>query len=209
MMPAKASLEMPNNTLCRCAASTALIALFACSDRPAELAPEPGTPAAAPAAPSAPAAAPSVELPAIPAGAKVWFVEPANGAKLSGPLEGGKVSVPIKMGAEGISVKAAGAIEAGSGHHHVLIDTTPDPEGSVVSKDEQHLHFGQGQTAATLTLTPGEHTLQLQFADGIHRSYGPKLASTIKIDVAEGPAAAGAAKAAEPTAPVTADKHKH
>jgi hypothetical protein len=35
-------------------------------------------------------------------------------------------------------------------------------------------------------LAPGEHTLHLQLADGIHRSYGPKLENTIKLTVAEG-----------------------
>ena len=187
-------------------ASSALIALFACGEKPAEPA-APAAPPAAPAAAPTPAAPPpSIALPAIPAGAKVWFVEPADGAKVTGPLEAGKVSVPVKMGAEGIAVKPAVEVEAGSGHHHILVDTPPDPEGTVVGKDEQHLHFGKGQTDAVLTLAPGEHTLQLQFADGIHRSYGPKLAATIKVNVAEGPGAPGAAA---PAAPATTETHKH
>lgn len=35
-------------------------------------------------------------------------------------------------------------------------------------KDEAHLHDGQGQLEAELTLAPGAHTLCLQAADGNH-----------------------------------------
>lgn len=173
-------------------AATALALLIACGDKPAEPAPAPEEPPAPaePAAaevppPAAPAAAPSTELPAVPEGAKVSFVEPADGAKIEGPLEDGKVKVAIKMGAENIEVKPAGQIEPGSGHHHLLIDTELTPKGEVVAADEQHVHFGKGQTETEIMLSPGEHTLRLQFADGIHRSYGPDLSAEIKIEVAE------------------------
>ncbi|MET0384472.1 MAG: DUF4399 domain-containing protein [Polyangiales bacterium] len=158
---------------------------------------EPGTPSpsAAPATPPA-AHAPSTALPAIPEGARVFFVELEDGAKIQGPLVDGKVAVPVKLGAENIAVKPAGQIESGSGHHHIIVDTASDPEGTVVAQDAQHLHYGQGQTEATLQLTPGEHTLHLQFADGIHRSYGPKLQETRKLTVTEGLPNTPAAKAA-------------
>ena len=191
--------------------------LFACGEKPSEPAASPATeappqvPAAPPAVPAptpSAAPAPSTELPAIPQGAKVWFIEPADGAKVQGPLDNAKVSVAVKMGAENIQVKPAGQIEAGSGHHHILIDSEPEAAGTVVSKDEQHLHFGQGQTEATLSLTPGEHTLRLQFADGIHRSYGAALGATIKINVAEGAAVGAApAKTAEPATGKAAHAH--
>jgi hypothetical protein len=195
----------------------ASLALFACGEKPSEQAAPPAEPATA-APPAAPAAAPtpppSTELPPIPDGAKVSFTEPVNGAKIQGPLEDGKVAVAVKMNAEGITVKPAGQLEAGSGHHHIEIDVEPEPAGTVVPKDATHLHFGLGQTEAKLMLTPGEHTLHLQFADGIHRSYGPKLADTIKITVAEGksePALAAKAdkSTTEPEAHDKPSKHKH
>ena len=144
----------------------------------------------APAEPAAPAhaehahaAPPSVELPPVPAGAKVSFAEPADGAQVSGAATDGKVAVPVKMAAEGITVEPAGEVKAGSGHHHILIGGEPMAAGSVVPKDEKNLHFGGGQTETTLQLEPGEHTLVMQFADGIHRSYGPALSAAIKITV--------------------------
>ena len=184
------------------------LACGACSQKPNESAeaPPPTAPAepAAPAPSAAPAehqhadpAAATLEQPPVPAGAKVFFVEPADGAKLTGTLENGKVSVAVKMGAEGIAIKPAGAVEAGSGHHHVLIDVPAGvAQGAIVPKDEQHLHFGQAQTEASVTLTPGDHTLTLQLADGIHRSYGPTLGASIKVSVAAaGSVAAETAKA--------------
>ena len=44
---------------------------------------------------------------------------------------------------------------------------------------------------AEVELSPGEHTLTMQFADLAHRSYGEQLAATIKVTV-EGEAAAPA-----------------
>ena len=123
------------------------------------------------------------DLPAIPEGAKVFFVSPKVATQVEGPVVDGKVEVPVVMGAEGIAVEPAGVVKAGSGHHHVLIDLQPIPEGSVIIKDDSHIHFGGGQTEGVVPVTPGHHTLTLQFADGVHRSYGPALSSSITIEV--------------------------
>jgi len=122
-----------------------------------------------------------------PAGAKVLFVEPSDGATVTGPLVDGKVVVHVKMGVEGIEVRPAGEQIEGTGHHHIVVDGAGVPLGEVVPKDDTHLHFGKGQTEADIPLAPGPHTLTLQFADGAHLSYGPTLASTIKITVAPAP----------------------
>ena len=42
----------------------------------------------------------------------------------------------------------------------------------------------KGQTEAVLDLPPGDYKLTLQFADGLHRSYGKDLSATINIKVA-------------------------
>ncbi|MEO6962693.1 MAG: DUF4399 domain-containing protein, partial [Puia sp.] len=66
----------------------------------------------------------------------------------------------------------------------ILIDAEDSiASGVIVPKDSTHLHFGNAQKEATLTLAPGKHKLALQFADGIHRSYGSKLAATVTINV--------------------------
>ncbi|HET8934032.1 MAG TPA: DUF4399 domain-containing protein [Polyangiales bacterium] len=175
---------MLNKTLRISFTASTLALLLACGEKPSEPAPAPAEP---PAAPAAPVAAPSglPEIPPVPEGAKVSFVEPADGAKIEGPLVDGKVKVTIKMGAEKIVVKPAGAPEAGTGHHHLLVDTEATAKGDVVGQDEKHIHFGKGQTETELMLAPGEHSLKLQFADGLHRSYGPQLGAQITVTVAE------------------------
>jgi hypothetical protein len=182
---------MQTKTLRLSFAASSLALMLACGEKPSEPAPAEAVPAA-PAAPATPTtAAPAApapggfELPPIPAGAKVSFVDLKDGASIEGPAADGKVKVLVKMAAENILVKPAGQIEAGSGHHHLLIDTESSPKGVVVGQDPQHLHFGKGQTEAEVELTPGEHSLELQFADGIHRAYGPELSSKIKVTVVE------------------------
>ncbi len=116
-------------------------------------------------------------LPEIPAGAKVFFKNLKNGAVVKSPVK-------IEMGIEGLKLDTAGAIVSGSGHHHLLVDAGDSiPAGQVVPKDEHHLHFGKAQSTTDLVLMPGKHVLTLQFADGIHRSYGAKLANTITVEV--------------------------
>ena len=116
------------------------------------------------------------EMLKAPEGAMVSFLSPKNGAKVKSP-------VTLKFEAMGIKTVPAGTVEAGTGHHHVIVDAPPAAEGEVVLSDAQHLHFGKAQTEATIELKPGPHTLTLQFADGIHRAYGPRLSSTIQIEV--------------------------
>lgn len=106
----------------------------------------------------------------------VSFLSPTDGAKLKSPFT-------ARFSVQGLRVAPAGKIEPGTGHFHVLIDSAPVKEGEVVPTDANHLHFGKGQTEAPITLTPGKHTLTLQFADGAHRAYGPMLTKTITVEV--------------------------
>ena len=120
---------------------------------------------------------PVPELPAVPKSAKVVFANLKDGATVSSPLK-------IQMGTIAIRVDTAGPVVAGSGHHHLIIDG-PDSlaAGEMVPKDSIHLHFGKGQTETEIKLSPGKHKLTLQFADGLHRSYGSKLSATIMVNV--------------------------
>ncbi len=105
----------------------------------------------------------------------VYFEEPKNGAKVQSPFK-------VKFEVQGMTVKPAGKLERGTGHHHLLIDTDgPIKRGTIVPADEKHIHFGNGQTETELTLTPGRHKLTLQFADGTHASYGRKWSRSISV----------------------------
>lgn len=120
---------------------------------------------------------PVAALPAVPAGAKVYFKNLKDGETVKSPVK-------VEMGVEGMTLDTAGAIVPGTGHHHLLIDAGDSiPAGTVVPKDSTHLHFGKAQSSAEVKLAPGKHVLTLQFADGIHRSYGGKMAATINVNV--------------------------
>jgi hypothetical protein len=116
-------------------------------------------------------------VPEVPEGATVYFKNLKDGETVSSPVK-------VEMGAKAISVDSAGTVKPNSGHFHILIDAEDSiPTGEVVAKDSTHLHFGNAQQEASLTLPSGKHKLTLQFADGAHRSYGSKLATTVTINV--------------------------
>ena len=108
---------------------------------------------------------------------KVSFSEPKDGANVTGPVK-------VVMAVEGIAIKPAGEVVEGTGHHHILINKGFTAPGQVIPNDNTHRHFGKGQTETTLNLPPGTYKLTLQFADGLHRSYGEDLSATINFTVA-------------------------
>ncbi len=109
-------------------------------------------------------------------GSGVYFVNLKDGEKVQSPIF-------IEMGVKGMEVEPAGKIGEGKGHHHIIIDGSFIEKGKMVPKDETHLHFGKGQTSDTLKLSPGRHTLTLQFANGAHESYGKDWSKTITVNV--------------------------
>ena len=113
---------------------------------------------------------------AAPRGPEVYFVGLKDGSIL--PLH-----AKIKFGIRGMKLRPAGEDpeDKGSGHHHLIIDGGPIPEGTLVPADEKHIHFGKAQTETEVDLATGFHVLTLQLADGAHRSYGPRLAQSIQI----------------------------
>lgn len=109
---------------------------------------------------------------------KVYFTSPSDKAEVTSPVK-------LVFGVDGMSIRPAGQDieDRTSGHHHLIIDAEGIPAGTVVPMDKQHIHYGKGQTSATIELTPGQHTLRLQFADGAHLSYGPDMSSAITVTV--------------------------
>ena len=110
--------------------------------------------------------------PKAPAGAEAYIDTPAAGAGVTGP-------VTVVFGLKGMGVAPAGVEHADTGHFHLLVDTGLPPQGAPIPKDEQHLHFGGGQTQTVLTLKPGKHTLQLLMGDFAHMSFDPPVASSV------------------------------
>lgn len=142
------------------------------------------TPEPTPAA-SAPALTPSAP------GAKAYFVDLNDGA-----------TIPPKsilhFGLSGMGVAPAGVNKPNSGHFHILIDAEPPETQSPIPNNENHLHYGGGQTEATLTLAPGKHTLQIVMGDANHVPHSPPVMSpVIHVTVAEPTTAPAAAATSE------------
>ena len=108
-----------------------------------------------------------------PAGAEVYIISPANGAKVSNP-------VTVRFGLKGMGVAPAGVKFDGAGHHHLFIDTAIPTDLSQpipAAVENKIMHFGKGQTETTLTLPPGKHTLQLVLGDYLHIPHNPAVVS--------------------------------
>jgi Domain of unknown function (DUF4399) len=67
----------------------------------------------------------------------VQFVQPADGAVLISPFK-------VAFGVSGMRVAPAGDMTPGTGHHHLLINVGPIPEGQVIPMDDAHRHYGKG-----------------------------------------------------------------
>ena len=111
--------------------------------------------------------------------AGVWFCEPKDGAQVTSPVK-------VVMGMKGMTIKPSGKVVKGTGHHHIIINGGPMRKGLVIPTDDMHPHYGKGQTEASLKLAPGDYKLTMQFADGLHRSFGKRWAATISIKVLPG-----------------------
>ncbi|WOF75922.1 DUF4399 domain-containing protein [Parvibaculaceae bacterium PLY_AMNH_Bact1] len=112
------------------------------------------------------------ETPA-PEGAEVYFIAPEDGATVSNPVR-------IVFGLRGMGVAPAGIAKEKTGHHHLLVNT-PMLSGEdldyAIPADDNHLHFGGGQTEASIDLAPGTHTLQLLVGDQNHIPHDPPIHS--------------------------------
>jgi hypothetical protein len=105
-----------------------------------------------------------------------------------------------------MGIAPSGVEKANVGHHHLLIDKalTPEEMTQPIMVDEQHVHFGKGQTETTVTLPPGKHTLQLMLGDWTHIPFKPPVQSeVITVTVKE------AAAKPEPHAMMVKEKHHH
>lgn len=109
-----------------------------------------------------------------PEGAEVYFIAPEDGATLSNP-------VTVQFGLRGMGVAPAGVEQMNTGHHHLLINMPLDQIDleAALPNDDNHRHFGGGQTEVTLELPAGTHTLQLLVGDHNHIPHNPPISSDV------------------------------
>lgn len=105
-----------------------------------------------------------------PEGARLTILAPADGAVVRGP-------VTVRFGLSGMGVAPAGVEHENTGHHHLIVDAPLPPLDEPIPTDDNHLHFGGGQTEAVIVLPPGPHTLQLLLGDWSHVPHAPPVVS--------------------------------
>jgi Domain of unknown function (DUF4399) len=109
----------------------------------------------------------------------VYIISPRNGEVVTSP-------VTVQFGLKGRGVAPAGVNQANTGHHHLLVDVdTLPPLNAPIPANDNHIHFGGGQTQTVVTLKPGQHTLQLLLGDHLHIPHNPpwmseKITITVK-----------------------------
>ena len=115
-----------------------------------------------------------------PPGAEVEIVNIKDGAVVS-------ATFLVQFSVTGMDIAPAGTDIPNTGHHHLLIDVEDLPDPNLpLPKNENIRHYGGGQTEAEITLPPGQHTLQLVFADYAHVPHNPVVKSVpITIVVSE------------------------
>lgn len=110
-----------------------------------------------------------------PENARVYFIAPTDGSSVQSP-------VTIQFGLSGMGVAPAGADMDNTGHHHLLInvdeESLPSMDQSLPATD-QIVHFGGGQTEASVELKPGEYRLQLLLGDHLHVPHDPPVMSEV------------------------------
>ena len=115
-----------------------------------------------------------------PENAQVYFIGLEDGDTVSSP-------VTVVFGLEGMGVAPAGTAKENTGHHHLLLNRPPIGEGEEGAEeleyglpaDDNHIHFGGGQTQTTIDLPAGTHTMQLVLGDLNHIPHSPPVASEV------------------------------
>lgn len=108
----------------------------------------------------------------------VSITEPADGAKISGPVK-------VCLATSGVTVEPAKkGVNEGKGHHHLLIDVDlPRDLSKPIGKDANHVHMGDGSTCKELKLSSGKHTVRALFAKGNHVPYDPPITTEVTFNV--------------------------
>ncbi len=115
-----------------------------------------------------------------PADARVYFVNLADGDTVQSP-------VTVVFGLENMGVAPAGTEKENTGHHHLLLNRPPLGQGEEGAEeleyglpaDDNHIHFGGGQTQVTIDLPAGEHTMQLVMGDLNHVPHATPITSDV------------------------------
>jgi|TARA_B100001250_G_scaffold354125_1_gene327829 hypothetical protein len=93
---------------------------------------------------------------------EVYFIEPKSGDIVSSTFT-------VKFGLSNFGVAPAGYDIPKTGHHHLLVNAgLPEDLSLPIKADQNHIHFGLGQTETEITLEKGAHRLRLLLGNYLH-----------------------------------------
>jgi len=93
---------------------------------------------------------------------EVYFIEPKSGDIVSSTFT-------VKFGLSNFGVAPAGYDIPKTGHHHLLVNADlPEDLSLPIKADQNHIHFGLGQTETEITLEKGVHRLRLLLGNYLH-----------------------------------------
>ena len=109
---------------------------------------------------------------------EVFFITPNQNFVSSTGL------INLEFGIKNFNIAPAGQMACDSGHHHLLINVPlPDLTRSIPS-DENHIHYGKGQTSDTIELPKGVHRLRLVLGNFAHIPHeDPIISDELIIEV--------------------------
>lgn len=125
-----------------------------------------------------PSWAAATQLSHAPETAQAYIIEPGDGATVSPDFT-------VKFGLSGMGIAPAGVDKDNTGHHHLLIDVADLPKlTEPLPATDQIKHFGGGQTETQISLTPGEHRLQLVLGNYTHVPHdNPVVSEPVTVTV--------------------------
>ncbi len=114
-----------------------------------------------------------------PAPPGVRIVEPAEGAVLAG------LSMRVVLEATGIEIASAAEQRAGTGHHHLFLDTDLTAPGDTIPAGVTGIiHLGRGQAEFTFEgVAPGQHRVIAVLADPWHIPTTSAATDTVRFRV--------------------------
>jgi hypothetical protein len=86
----------------------------------------------------------------------------------------------FEFSASGVEVMTPNGDDSGA-HFHIVKDAAPVPEGETIPSDDNHIHYGDASTSATLELSEGDHTLHLMLGDDTHARIGAYDTVTVSV----------------------------
>ncbi len=103
-------------------------------------------------------------------GAGIAITSPTNGAVVP-------TTFKLEFKSRRMTIMPAGIAHTESGHYHLVIDENAKVSPGTPLKHKHEIAFEKGERTTSITLTPGQHSLQLILVDHLHRPHSPALVS--------------------------------